>query len=78
MAARKMYEVRAKKTMFASEAEIAKVMCSTIVAARKLANEWARKDEYKRVWILEYIANSYGYFGLSDHAPFTVKDELKG
>lgn len=76
MAARKMYEVRAKKRPDAPLGEIIVVMCSTMVAARKVANEYARKDEYKQVWITEYIANTHGVFMLSDHAPFDVKNDF--
>lgn len=77
MAARKMYEVRAKKTKEAPINEIKVIACSTIAAARKVANEYAKKDEYKQVWIIEYIANTHGVFTLSDHVPFVVKNDFK-
>ena len=73
MAQRKMYEVRAKKTEKAPLTEINVIACSNIVAARKVAYEYAKKDEWKYVWIVEYIADTYGIFKLSDHGPFIVK-----
>ena len=73
MAQRKMYEARAKKTKKSPVDKI--VVCSTIAAARKIANEWAKEDEYKVIWIVEYIADSYGIFRLSSHAPFVVRND---
>lgn len=74
MAQRKMYEVRAKKRMYVPNEEIMVTPCSTMVAAKKVAYEYARKDLWKYVWILEYIADPYGIFRLSDHGPFMIKN----